>query len=149
MFITEIKIMQRRNLGNYEHREVTMGISLVEGDSLEAAKSLLNKEVLTALGYSQKAEEAQAPKKEEEEVKEEVKEEKKKSKKSAPKKEKVEKEVIVPTLQEMMDLCRETAGRLKTADKVKALIQEICAVDSLSKAEESTYIALKKALLAA
>ncbi len=144
MFITEIKIMQRRNLGNYEHREVTMGISLVEGDSLEAAKSLLNKEVLTALGYSQKAEETQAPKKEEE-----VKEEKKKSKKSAPKKEKVEKEVIVPTLQEMMDLCRETAGRLKTADKVKALIQEICAVDSLSKAEESTYIALKKALLAA
>lgn len=35
MFVTEIKIMKRKNLGNYEHKEATISVALKEGDSVE------------------------------------------------------------------------------------------------------------------
>lgn len=39
MQVSEISVMRRRNLGNYEHKEVTVKIALEEGDSEKEALS--------------------------------------------------------------------------------------------------------------
>lgn len=148
MFINEIKIMHRRNLGNYEHREATLGMTLTEEDNVEEAVSLI-KTKLKGILYPERAVEA-APVKEEtpkeetpaEPVKKKVT--KKKVTKKAPAKKKEPE--VVPTMEEMMALCRETANRLKSGEKVKALIEQACGVGSLKEADEKTFLALKKLL---
>jgi len=67
----------------------------------------------------------------------------KKAKKPAKKKD----PVVTPTLEEMMELCRDTANKLKSGEKVKALIQDSCGVGSLKEVEDTAcFIDLKKKL---
>lgn len=66
-------------------------------------------------------------------------------KKKAPKKAK--EPVVVPTLEEVQGLCRDVATKLKSADKVKALIQECCGVGSLGEVtDQACFIDLAKKL---
>ena len=39
MFISEVKVLQRKNLGNYEHKEVGVTVALSESDDAEMALS--------------------------------------------------------------------------------------------------------------
>ena len=66
--------------------------------------------------------------------------------KKAKKAKKVKEPEVQPTLEEMTTLCRETAERLKSGPKVKALIEKVCEVSSLKEADESTFITLQKLL---
>jgi len=147
MHINEIKIMQRKNLGNYEHREVTINASLTEGDNFNEAYDKVNQEVKHALGYGyvpvpQPVSIAQ--------VEKGIKEVEAKEKPAPPKKKrapaKKKDPVVVPTLEEMMALCRDTANRLKSAEKVKALMSSVCGVETLKDANENTFVELKTKL---
>ena len=135
--------MKRRNLGNYEHKEVTITASLEDGDDYTEAYNLLNMNVNNALVMLAPIPAASTA----------VVEEKKKApvKKKAPAKKKApvkkKEPVVIPTTEELMLLCRETATRLGSADKVKALIQEVCGVGSLKECLDDTcFIELSKKL---
>jgi hypothetical protein len=86
MKIETITVMQRKNLGNYEHIEITASAKVEEGE--EALTAMLSLKTFVEIALVAKATEIQAPAKVEEEVKTEpVVEAPKKEKK--PKKEKV------------------------------------------------------------
>jgi hypothetical protein len=156
MHITEIKIMKRRNLGNYEHKEVTMTASLEEGEQVNNSVSFLEALISQALigDIKQVAAKVVEPVKVEETpaiVEEAPK--KKAPRKKAPKKsipavivEEPKEELPPPTIQEMMELCRATAGKLNSGDKVKSLIELICGVSSLKDADPTKFAELKKTL---
>lgn len=141
----EIKITQRRNLGNFEHREITLSASFNEGDDFDSVYNKVNEQVKRTLGY-----ESTSFVKETAEAVETTVEAAPAPKKKAPAKKRTTKKakepVVVPTLEEMTALCRKVAGELKSADKVKSLIQEACQVDSLKEADENTFVELKKLL---
>jgi hypothetical protein len=100
MIIGTISYLERKNLGNYEHIEMSANAVLDEGENFDAAMAELRAKIHNAL--NEKAVEIKQPPKEEE-PKEEVKEEKKKVTKKketvkveAPKEETVEvKEEVV------------------------------------------------------
>ena len=155
MFINEIKIMHRRNLGNYEHREATLGMALTEDDNIEEAKKVINSQLKSIL-YPEAApavtKEAVEKMAEETPAKVPAKKapvKKAPAKKAPVKKAPAKKAEVVPTMEEMMVLCRETATRLKSGEKVKALIEKACGVASLKEADEKTFLALQKLLKAA
>lgn len=139
--MNEITIMQRRNLGNYEHREVTLSMSLAEGDDMQAAYTSLNESIAVALGYrdEQKVEKAVEPEAKPEPAPK--KPAKKAAKKATTKKKAPEKKepVVQVSKEEILQLCRDTANRLGSADKIKELIKTACGVDSLNDADPSTY----------
>jgi len=154
MFINTIEIMRRKNLGNYEHFEVKLGASLTENDDFDTAYN----KVMGSLSVALEGKPLATAKKVNDEVKtkeviDEPKIEKKAKKKATKKKvtkEVKEVEVVNPlTVEEMMVLCRETAGRLNSGDKVKALIIEVCGVPSLKAADAKTFTELAKKLVAA
>jgi len=150
MFINEIKIMKRRNLGNYEHKEVTMGVALKENDNHAEALALLEANIEGALFGTPVVPKAPVPSDQTEmdipvDVKEAVKKVTKAKKAKAPKKAK--EPVVVPTLEEVQVLCRDVATKLKSADKVKALITECCGVGSLGEVKDTAcFIDLAKKL---
>ena len=74
---------------------------------------------------------------------------KKVAKKKAAKKVKnpVKTPEVVPSLEEVQGLCKEVATRLKSADKVKALISECCGVSSLGEVTDTAcFVDLAKKL---
>ncbi len=92
MRITEIKFMERINLGNYEHREVTATAVIEETEDVYKAMSVLSTYVKESLHPTTAP--VEAPPVKEEPVKEEVvKEEPKKVVKKVAKKEVAEKKV--------------------------------------------------------
>ena len=80
---------------------------------------------------------------------EEKKEEKPKKKAAKKVAKKTKAPEVIPTFEEMIELCRETAERLKSGPKVKALIEKACSVSALKDADTSTFPALVKLLKAA
>lgn len=148
MHMNEMTLMQRRNLGNYEHREVTLTMTLKEGDDVQAAYESLNQSLNVALGFAQEVTVAEEKKPEPQETTAPKKQAKKATKKASSKKKETKKEepVAQPTKEEMLALCRETANRLGDADKVKELINQACGVSSLNEADPQTYNQLKKLL---
>jgi hypothetical protein len=86
MKIETITVMQRKNLGNYEHIEITASAKVEEGE--EALTAMLSLKTFVEIALVAKATEIQPPAKVEEEVKPEPVEEAPKKEKK-PKKEKV------------------------------------------------------------
>lgn len=145
MHINEIKVMRRKNLGNYEHFEVALGASINEGENFEEAYG----KVLESLKYAMNPTGGKVAETQESEAKAEpveTKPAKKETKKTSTKKKEAKKEEPVPSLDEMVALCRNTANRLGDASKVKELISQACKVGSLNEADPSTYLLLKKLL---
>ncbi len=94
MKIETITVMQRKNLGNYEHIEITASAKVEEGE--EALTAMLSLKTFVEIALVAKATEIQPPAKVEEEVKTEpVVEAPKKEKK--PKKEKIVEAPVVET----------------------------------------------------
>lgn len=136
--------MQRRNLGNYEHREVSISASILEGETFDAIYREVNKKVQLGLGFNN--EKTEEPKAKQETAP--AKPAKKVAKKAPAKRKPAAKKdpVVVPSLEEMIALCRETANKLKSGDKVKSLIEAACGVSSLKEADEKNFVELKKLL---
>jgi len=142
MHVNEINVMRRKNLGNYEHFEVALKASLDENDSFEDSYTELLENLRKAMNpqgnSNAKTEKPEAPKAAT------AKPAPKKATKKAPAKKKAPEEEV--TMEELMQLCRDTANRLGSADKVKELIKTACGVDNLKDASASTFGKLKTLL---
>lgn len=171
MFINEIKVMERRNLGNYQHREVTLSMALTKNDDGITALERINYQMLIALGYKGPDKTCEEEVEPTETVKEldtlppEVPQKKVQKRKPAKKigkklevSEKVkEEDVKLPldtlppetplTLEAMIATCKEVATKLQSGDKVKSLIKQVCGVSSLGEADPAKFSELKTLLL--
>lgn len=153
MFFSEIKIMKRKNLGNYEHKEIALTLALNEEDN--PSECLLKGQafVSNALGeafVSNALNEVKIEPIKVEEVAEEVVEEKPVKKKVTKKKKtakKVEPEVVV-SKEELNKSLVEVAKFYKSKEKAIALIEEVGGVQSIGDLPEDKWNTLHKMCLA-
>ena len=151
MFVSEIKFMKRKNLGNYEHKEVALTVSLTEEDNAEAGMTYAEDFVNNALGSESKitrvvgVKSAELPEKSVDEVAtKEVKaksEEPKKSKSTKGKEKPAEepkKEVII-SKEEVNKKLIEVAKKFSSKEKAISLIKEVGEVESLSDLKPELY----------
>ena len=149
MSINSITIMQRRNLGDYQHREVSFSASLEENEDFDSVMADLNLKMFKALGFKTNSKVKPEVKEEmppeemppEEMPPEEIptqKKKKKSTKKTKKAKDPVEPEVI-PTLEDVASACKSKANELGTAEKVKELISLCCGDSALKDADPSTF----------
>ena len=142
MHLSELKVMKRKNLGNYEHLEVTVAVSVGEGDTAQEVISTIE-EVLGLYGLSggvkpvanvktktiknnEVVEEKNEVVTPEEVIIEEVVEEKKTTtKKASAKKAAVVKEDALSPVQVTEALVSLTK-RLREREAVNALIVQVC-----------------------
>ena len=133
MYFNEIKLMKRKNLGNYEHKEVVVSLALSEGEDEKVALQKADAFIAHALGQVVVTKEdapkveAKAPAKK--------KVAKKATKKAAPK---VEEEPTI-TKDELNAKLIEVAKFYKSKEKAVALIQEVGGVDSISDLPEDKW----------
>lgn len=152
MKTTEISLMRRRNLGNYEHIESSVTIALDEGDkeslAVEKAKVILNK----ALGYTKEEEKKTVSAKTEKPVEEKKEEEPKKSpaKKKAPVKKKApaKKAASVPkaTKEDVLKALRSYAEAHQSKEMAQAVLKETTKAEKLADVDPKDYGKLVKAL---
>lgn len=143
MFISEIRIMRKKNLGNFEHKEVGVTIALTLEDDCMLAYDKGETFIMEALSGVKVA-----PVKETVAEVVAVKEEapKKTVKKS---KKKVEQEEIVISKDELNKLLIDVAKLHKSKEKAISLIMEVGNVESLSDLPEDKYSELAKLCMAA
>jgi len=149
MHFSELKTTLRKNLGNYEHVESTLTLVLAEDDSIVEAMEKMEENLRMSVGNTPivKFENIPVDSKPVATKEEAVTKKKPAKKKKAPATKKAKEPVVVPTLEEMMVLCRDTANKLKSGEKVKALIQDTCGVGSLKEVTDTAcFIDLKKKL---
>lgn len=164
MQITTIRLMKRKNLGNYEHEEAEVSVALDEGEATDEAISMAKHTIAKCLGIKLAKQEtvpakpvntpAQEPvANDEAEVSEPApkktakkatkKPAKKAVTKKAPAKKKEEEKTY--SVEEVQGVLRATAKKLKSLDKVRALVKEVTGVDSVGEAHPETYAPLVKA----
>lgn len=151
MFFSEIKIMKRKNLGNYEHKEIALTLALNEEDN--PSECLLKGEAfvhnaLNEVKIQPKPLELVKDKVEEVEVKEEpVKKKVTKKKVSKKATKEVEPEVVVEK-EELNKSLIEVAKFYKSKEKAMALIEEVGGVQSISDLPVEKWNTLHKMCLA-
>ena len=155
MHLSELKVMKRKNLGNYEHLEVTVAVSVGEGDTAQEVISTIE-EVLSLYGLSGggkpvanvktktiKNNEVAEEKNEVAEVEVEVAEEKKPTKKAPAKKAAVVKE-DAPSPVQVTEALVSLTKRLREREAVNALIVQVCGtlkqVKDMSDAERTKLL---------
>lgn len=150
MQVQSVRVMQRKNLGNYEHKEVDISVSLVEGEDADLALSLAQEVVNKGLGIASTVKKAsvkttttaKTATKEEKpvETKEEVKEApaKKAPAKKAPAKK--------HTKEECLEALREYATKKGSKEAAVALMEDVTGVSTLGEVAEKDYNKLYKAL---
>lgn len=175
MFVSEVKYLQRRNLGNYEHKEIGVTIAMTEQDTKEDALVYAEQIVAEGLGLKKPTAKAQvkrstnAVEKEEEvskgsekEAGEEVeksasKSGKGKSKSSKAKsggakgKSKSDKKddgavQVAITKADVLKALRTYAAEKKSKEMAQAVLEDTCNVKSLADVAEKDYGKLVKAL---
>ena len=144
MHFTEIRVMKRKNLGNYEHKEVGVTLALGEKDCENNAYLRADKFLDQALSDNMPStvEEAPAEKKEEKKAPAKKKAAKKAAKKVTKKKE--EAPVVEITFDDIQSKMREVAKFYKSAEKVKALMSEITGKASLKDMDQEDFQKLMK-----
>lgn len=144
MFISELSIMRRKNLGNYEHKEVMVKLSLTEEDNAELARSKADAFIASTLGETQ-AESTEVIQQKVEEVKENLSPKKeKKTKAPANKKEKPATAEVVKTYtkDEVNASLIAVAKKFNSKEKALFLIEEVGGVKTLAELPETLYGAL-------
>ena len=132
--------MKRKNLGNYEHKEVGVTLALGEKDCENNAYLRADKFLDQALSDNMPSTVEEAPAEKKEEKKAPAK--KKTAKKAAKKKE--EAPVVEITFDEIQSKMREVAKFYKSAEKVKALMSEITGKASLKDMDQEDFQKLMK-----
>jgi len=140
MHFTEIRVMKRKNLGNYEHKEVGVTLALGEKDCENNAYLRADKFLDQALSDNMPSTVEEAPAEKKEEKKAPAK--KKTAKKAAKKKE--EAPVVEITFDDIQSKMREVAKFYKSAEKVKALMSEITGKASLKDMDQEDFQKLMK-----
>jgi hypothetical protein len=139
MFFSEIKIMKRKNLGNYEHKEIALTLALNEEDN--PSECLLKGEAFVSNALNEVKMEVKKQEKVEEEVKETpVKKKVTKKKKTAKK---VEPEVLI-SKEELNKKLVEVAKFYKSKEKAIALLEEVGGVKSIGELPEDKWNTLAK-----
>lgn len=157
MFVAEIKLLKRKNLGNYEHEEIQISVSLTEEDSADKGLAYAKEFVNKALGVKQEAtkviettpapakeatpapakEAAPAPAKEVTPAPAKEAAPKKAATKKAPTK---EAEVVpVLTKDQVNQKLIEVAKKFMSKEKAIALIKEVGNVEGLADLDVSLY----------
>lgn len=147
MNVSEVKLMRRKNLGNYEHIEAQATVALVEGEDRNEAVEMAKETVMMCLGdkkptktvqtkTSTNAKEEEAPKEEEE--KKPGKTSKKVTKKAPSKKQ--------ATKTDVLNALRKYAKEKDSREQAQAVLKDVTGKDSLAEVDKKDYNKLVKAL---
>lgn len=143
MFFSEIKIMKRKNLGNYEHKEIALTLALNEED--DPSECLLKGEAFVSNALNEVK--IEVKKQEVKEVVAEKKEEVKEKKTRKPKTKKTEAKVVeevTVSKEELNKKLVEVAKFYKSKEKAIALLEEVGGVTSISELPEDKWNTLAK-----
>lgn len=160
MQVSNITVMKRRNLGNYEHKEVTVSVALSEGDSAEAAMNLADAMVVNALSDKviliadiktstnakpQVRKEVEAPVKEESKKEETTAEEPPKIPAAATKK-KGGAPAVKTTKEDVLNALRNFASAKKSKELAQSVLEDVTGAKDLASVDSKDYAKLIKAL---
>lgn len=157
MMISEISVMKRKNLGNYEHKEAKITAVLAEGDCVDTARELVENLVNKVLEEGKTSTKVSAQVKEtvKEEVKKEEapkevkKEEASKQKAPAAKKKgkKAENTTTIETTREdVLEALREYAKAKSSKEMAQAVLEDVTGVKTLNEVDSKLYSKLVKSL---
>ena len=139
MFVTEIKIMKRKNLGNYEHKEATISVALKEGDSVEESVGVAENLVESILNGERPA--VKAPKTSEKTADAGKEAEKPKAKTSKAKASAAQ----APSDEDLKEKLRDLTKKLKDRAAVNDLITQACGeVKAVADMTDKEKISLMK-----
>lgn len=151
MQVTEIKLMKRKNLGNYEHKEVEIRVALSEGEDSEKAFELAEAAVTRGLEGKKKAQIKTSETKKEDEKDEKTtpkKSSKKTTKKTTKKasKKATSKSSSEASEKEVLQALREYAKAKKDKNMAVAVMEDVTGETKLGKVDKKMYKKLIKAL---
>jgi len=139
MFISELSIMRRKNLGNYEHKEVMVKLSLTEEDDANIARSKADAFIANALGETLAAQTEEIQKKVDEVQENLAPKKEKKTVKPANKKAKTAEVVKTYTKDEVNASLILVAKKFNSKEKALSLITEVGGVATLAELPENLY----------
>ena len=141
MQITDVTFMRRKNLGNYEHEEISLTAKVDEGESPEKVLNLLDNTIRKQLGLPTVAleesveEVKEAPKKKKVAKKVTKKKASTKKKEEAPKEEEAQ---VIPTFDELMVEMRAFC-KAKGVNAAKVMLKEY-GVEKAAELNKENYI---------
>lgn len=152
MNISEVSLMRRRNLGNYEHIESSVTIALVEGDdeklALSKAKDFISEAIgLTANKPSTKTAQTKTSTNAKPSTKKEEDPKKEEAKKPAAKKATTKKAPAAKvTKEDVTEALKAYAKAKKSKDMAVEVMHDVTGVRKLDEVDAKMYTKLVKAL---